>query len=292
MATVDAAAVKKLREMTSAGIMDCKTALAQNDGDFEKAAQFLREKGIASAAKKADRAASEGAIGVYISEDGKRGALVEVNCETDFVARNDNFRAIVKELAEVAANNNAGDVASLNTQSVSGGKTVEDHIKESIGTLGENIVLARVTPLETSGLLGSYVHSDGKQAAIVEIAATSVSDAEALKTAARDVAMQSVALRAPYLNRDEVPASVVESEKEIYRKQASEEGKPEAMLEKIAEGRLNKFYSQETLLEQAFVKDTTGKQTVAQYVKSVAASAGEGVNVARVVRYKVGEGAQ
>lgn len=291
MATVDAAAVKKLREMTNAGIMDCKAALAETGGDFDKAAQFLREKGIASAAKKADRAASEGAIGVHICDDGKKGALVEVNCETDFVARNDNFRAMIKQLAEVAAHHGANDVASLQALTLDGGKSVEDHVKESIGTLGENIVLARVSSLQTEGVLGTYVHSDGKQAAVVEIGASSVSDAEALKELARDVAMQAVALRAPYLSRDEVPASVVESEKEIYRKQASEEGKPEAMLDKIAEGRLNKFYSQETILEQAFVKDSSGKQSVAQHVKSVGAGAGQDVKVARVVRYKVGESA-
>lgn len=291
MATVDAAAVKKLREMTSAGIMDCKTALAQNDGDFEKATAWLREKLGSGAGKKADRATGEGAIGVHICEDGKRGALVEANCETDFVARNDNFRALIKQIAEVAAHHGTSDVAALNALALKNGKSVEDQVKESIGTLGENIVLARVTPLETSGVLASYVHTDGKQAAIVEIAAASISDAEALKTAARDVAMQAVALKAPYLSREEVPASVIESEKEIYRNQASEEGKPEAMLDKIADGRLNKFYSQETLLEQAFVKDSTGKQSVAQYVQSVAKTAGDDVKVARVVRYKVGEAA-
>ena len=146
--------------------------------------------------------------------------------------------------------------------------------------------MTRLSALETSGVLGSYVHSDGKQAAIVELQGDSDKDVETLKEVARDVAMQAVALKAPYLSSEEVPASVIESEQEIYRKQAAEEGKPEAMLDKIASGRLNKFYSENTLLGQAFVKDTTGKQSVAQYVK---ATAGDNVKVARFVRFKVGE---
>lgn len=290
MATVDAASVKKLREMTNAGIMDCKAALAESGGDFDRAATILREKGIASAAKKADRQAADGQVGVAISDDAKRGALIEINCETDFVARNDNFQNLVKALAAQATDGGLSDVQSFMQQALAGhdGKTVESHVKEAIGTLGENIVVTRLTSLETGGVLGSYLHTDGKQAAIVELTGDSSKDVEALKEIARDVAMQAVALKAPYLSRDDVPASVVEAEQGIYRKQAQEEGKPEAMLEKIASGRLNKFYGENTLTEQAFVKDSTGKQSVAQYVK---ATAGDNVKVARFVRFKVGESA-
>ena len=288
MATIDAAAVKKLRELTNAGIMDCKVALTESDGDFEKATLWLREKLGIRAGKKSDRATADGQVGVAISDDAKRGALIEINCETDFVARNDNFQNLVKNLATQAADGGMSDVQTFMQQALAAhdGRTVEEHVKEAIGVVGENIVVTRLTALETNGVLGSYVHSDGKQAAIVELVGDSSKDVEALKEVARDVAMQSVALKAPYLSREEVPASVIESEQEIYRKQASEEGKPEAMLDKIASGRLNKFYSENTLLEQGFVKDATGKQSVAQYVK---AAAGESVQVARVVRFKVGE---
>ncbi len=200
MATVDAAAVKKLREMTNAGIMDCKTALSEAEGDFDKAATLLREKGIASAAKKADRSAEDGRIEVYMHTDHKQAALVEVNCETDFVAKTDDFRELC-----------------------------------------------------------------------------------------RDIAMQVVAMKPQYVRRDDVPADVVEGEKHIYRQQAAGEGKPEAMLDKIAEGRLNKFYGQICLLEQPFVKDSSGKQTVEQLVKEATARLGENIQVARFVRFRVGE---
>ena len=288
MATIDAATVKKLRELTNAGIMDCKRALTESEGDFEKAKEWLREKLNVRADNKGDRETADGQVGVAISDDAKRGALIEINCETDFVARNDNFQNLVKNLAAQAADGGMSDVQTFMQQALAShdGRTVEEHVKESIGIVGENIVVTRLSALETSGVLGSYVHSDGKQAAIVELQGDSAKDVETLKEVARDVAMQAVALKAPYLSSEEVPASVIESEQEIYRKQASEEGKPEAMLDKIASGRLNKFYSENTLLGQAFVKDTTGKQSVAQYVK---ATAGDGVKVARFVRFKVGE---
>ena len=289
MATIDAAAVKKLREMTNAGIMDCKSALAESGGDFDRAATLLREKGIASAAKKADRTAADGSIGVYVSEDGKSAALIEVNCETDFVGKNEKFQELVADLAKQAATGSASDVQSFLAEPLASdsGKTVEQHVKEFIGTIGENIVVARVAHFETNGVLGSYRHTDGKQAAIVELQTDNTENRAVLENVARDIAMQSVALRAPYLQRSDVPAETIAAEQDIYRKQALEEGKPEAMLDKIATGRLNKFYGENTLLEQAFVKDSTGKQSVTQYVK---ATAGEGVTVVRFVRFKVGEG--
>jgi elongation factor Ts len=282
MATIDAAAVKKLREMTGAGILDCKKALSENDGDFDKAVAFLREKGIAGAAKKADRSTSEGAIGVAISEDGKRAAIVEVNCETDFVGRNETFRELVSALAQTTLNSSASDVEGILAGSFGEGKTVEQQIKESIGTIGENIVLKRVQKLETPGVVGSYVHSDGKQAAIVEVQGEG--SADALQTIARDLAMQAVALRPTYVSRDEVPQDVLEAEKRIYEQQAAQEGKPEAIQAKIAEGRLNKeFFQTVALLDQPFIREQ--KQTVTQYVKATA----PGATVTRFVRFKVGE---
>lgn len=198
MANVDAASVKKLREMTNAGIMDCKGALAEAGGDFDKAATILREKGIASAAKKADRTAADGSIGIYVHTDGKQAALVEVNCETDFVAKNEVFQQLC-----------------------------------------------------------------------------------------RDIAMQIVALKPQYVRREEVPESVIEAEKAIYKQQAATEGKPEAMLEKIAEGRLNKFYKEVCLVEQAYIKDD--KKAIQDVVKEAIATLGENIVVARFTRYKVGE---
>ncbi len=282
MATIDAAAVKKLREMTNAGIMDCKGALTDAGGDFDEAVKILREKGIASAAKKADRTAADGLIGVYVAQDGKKAALVEVNCETDFVARNEKFQELTDLLAQQVAESQPADVQTLLSQSLSGdsGKTVEEHIKESIGTIGENIVIGRLAAFQAdNGVIGSYVHSDGKQAALVEVDGEVSDNAREL---ARNVAMQAVALKAPYLNRDAVPADVIEGEKHIYRQQAAGEGKPEAMLDKIAEGRMNKFFGQNTLLEQASIHDD--KKTVQQLLKESG-----NVQVTRFVRYKVGE---
>jgi elongation factor Ts len=282
MATIDAAAVKKLREMTNAGIMDCKGALTDAGGDFDEAVKILREKGIASAGKKADRVAADGTVGVYVAEDGKRAALVEVNCETDFVARNEKFQELASQLAQQVAQSQSADVQALLTEPFAGdsGKTVEEHVKESISTIGENIVIGRLAAFQTAnGVIASYVHTDGKQAALVEV------DGEVSDTArelARNVAMQAVAMKAPYLHRDHVPADVIEGEKHIYRQQAAGEGKPEAMLDKIAEGRLNKFYGQNTLLEQESIHDS--KKTVQQLLKDAG-----NVQVTRFVRYKVGE---
>jgi elongation factor Ts len=290
MATVDAAAVKKLREMTDAGIMDCKKALAESSGDFEQAVKILREKKMIVGGNRGDRATGEGSIGVYVSEDGKRAALIEVNCETDFVGKNEKFQALITDLAKQAATGSASDVQSFLAEPFANdsSKTVDQHIKEFIGTIGENIVVARVAHFETSGVLGSYRHTDGKKAAIVELQVENADDRKMLEGVARDVAMQSVAMRAPYLHRDHVPSEMIAAEQEIYRKQAAEEGKPEAMLDKIAAGRLNKFYSDNTLLEQAFViNGETGKRNVTQYVQ---ATAGDGAQVVRFARFNVGEG--
>lgn len=278
MATIDAASVMKLREMTSAGLMECKRALTETSGDLDAAVKLLREKGIAKADSKADRAANEGRIGVSVSPDGKNAALVEVNCETDFVARNEKFQELADSLAEAAQSNGIDSVEAL-LQAKIGDATVDEVVKSAIHTFGENIVVARVARFSTEGVIGSYVHTDGKQAALVE-----VTGEHATGDIAREVAMQAVALKAPYLNRESVPAEVVEGEKHIYRQQAAGEGKPEAMLDKIAEGRLNKFYQQNTLVEQPFIKDD--KKSVHQHVKS----AGD-AQVSKFVRLKVGESA-
>ena len=284
MATVNAGDVKRLREMTNAGIMDCKRALVECEGDFDRAVTLLREKGIASAGKKAGRATGEGLIGLHVSDDGQSAGIIELNCETDFVARNENFQQLASQLAQ-QVEGGAADVDALLKQPFSGdsGKTVEEHVRESMATIGENIVVQRLEHLKAnSGVLGAYVHSDGKQAAIVEIA----SDApdERAEQLARDLAMQVVAMKPQYVNRDQVPADEIDAERKIYQEQAAQEGKPEAIQTKIAEGRLSKeFFQTVSLMDQMFVKEQ--KQSIAQVVKAIGGNA----HVVRFVRYRVGE---
>ncbi|BCM93109.1 elongation factor Ts [Abditibacteriota bacterium] len=281
MATINAADVKKLRDMTGAGMMDCKKALVETGGDMEEAVTLLRKKGEATAVKRGDREAKEGAIGVYIAEDGASGAIIEVGCETDFVGKNEGFRALVNDLARNAALFGSSDIeALLDAKTLNNdAQTVREMITEAIATIGENIIVKRIALLGAQdGVIGSYVHSDGRKGALVVAEGASTEEA---KTAAREIAMQAVALRAPYLNRSSVPADVIESEKAIYRAQAAEEGKPEAMQDKIAEGRLNKYYKENTLAEQAFIKDD--KQSVQQVAKSV------GVTIDNFIRFEVGQ---
>lgn len=281
MATITAADVKKLRDATSAAMMDCKKALVETDGDFDAAITYLREKGMATAGKKADREANEGAIGIYVVEDGASGAIIEVNCETDFVGRNETFRELVAELARNAAMLGTTDIDAFVAAKLvnDDNKTVETFVTEGIATLGERIVVKRIALLGAQdGVLGTYVHSDGKKGAIVVAEGASSEEAKAV---AREIAMQAVALRAPYLNRQSVPAEVIEAEKAIYRTQAAEEGKPEAMQDKIAEGRLNKYFKEATLTEQAFIKDD--KKSVQQIAKEV------GATIENFVRFEVGQ---
>ncbi len=280
MATINAAEVKKLRDITGAGMMECKKALVETNGDIEAAVTFLREKGKTSGPKP-DRVVNEGAIGVYLVEDGASGAIIEVGCETDFVGKNDQFRELVADLARNAAMFGSSDIEALLAAKTinDDNKTVAELIAGGIGTLKENIVVKRIALLGAqNGVIGSYVHSDGRKGSLVVAEGASTEEA---KTAAREVAMQAVALRAPYLNRTTVPAHVIESEKAIYRAQAAEEGKPEAMQDKIAEGRLNKYYKENTLVEQAFIKDD--KQSVQQIAKAV------GVTIDNFIRFEVGQ---
>ena len=283
MATITAADVKQLREMTNLGMMDCKRALVETEGDMEAAVAYLREKNKGIDVKKADRAANEGAIGIFVVEDGRSGAIIEVNCETDFVARNDAFRELVYDLAYQAALSGDADVETFLSKPFikDEGKSVKDKITESMSSLGENIVVGRFATVGAqNGVLGSYVHSDAKKGALIVAEGASTDEA---KEVAREIAMQAVALRAPYLSRDKVPSDVIESEKALYRTQAAEEGKPEAMQDKIAEGRLNKFYGENTLTEQKFIKDESGKMSVADVAKKA------GVTIDDFVRYEIGQ---
>ena len=252
---VTAALVKELREKTGAGMMDCKKVLTETDGDLEKAAELLREKGITKAAKKSGRVVAEGMVEAYISEDEKVGAIVEVNSETDFVAKNEEFRTFVMDVAKQIVKNNPESVEALLAEPAmfEEGKTVNEALIGKIATIGENISIRRFARFETTdGLIEKYIHGDGKIAVLVNMTSGT-------KELAKDVCMQIAAARPEFIDRDQVPAERVEKEKEILKIQTMNEGKPEAIAEKIVLGRINKFYQEICLVDQEFVKDPSKK---------------------------------
>ena len=252
---VTAALVKELREKTGAGMMDCKKVLTETDGDLEKAAELLREKGITKAAKKSGRVAAEGMVEAYISEDEKVGAIVEVNSETDFVAKNEEFRTFVMDVAKQIVKNNPESVEALLAEPAmfEEGKTVNEALIGKIATIGENISIRRFARFETTdGLIEKYIHGDGKIAVLVNMTSGT-------KELAKDVCMQIAAARPEFVKQEEVPAERVEKEKEILKIQTMNEGKPEAIAEKIVLGRINKFYQEICLVDQEFVKDPSKK---------------------------------
>ena len=252
---VTAALVKELREKTGAGMMDCKKVLTETDGDLEKAAELLREKGITKAEKKSGRVAAEGMVEAYISEDEKVGAIVEVNSETDFVAKNEEFRTFVMDVAKQIVKNNPESVEALLAEPAmfEEGKTVNEALIGKIATIGENISIRRFARFETTdGLIEKYIHGDGKIAVLVNMTSGT-------KELAKDVCMQIAAARPEFIDRDQVPAERVEKEKEILKIQTMNEGKPEAIAEKIVLGRINKFYQEICLVDQEFVKDPSKK---------------------------------
>lgn len=252
---ITASQVKELREKTGAGMMDCKKVLTETDGDLEKAAELLREKGITKAAKKSGRVAAEGMVEAYISEDEKVGAIVEVNSETDFVAKNEEFRTFVMDVAKQIVKNNPESVEALLAEPAmfEEGKTVNEALIGKIATIGENISIRRFARFETTdGLIEKYIHGDGKIAVLVNMTSGT-------KELAKDVCMQIAAARPEFIDRDQVPAERVEKEKEILKIQTMNEGKPEAIAEKIVLGRINKFYQEICLVDQEFVKDPSKK---------------------------------
>ena len=252
---VTAALDKELREKTGAGMMDCKKVLTETDGDLERAAELLREKGITKAAKKSGRVAAEGMVEAYISEDEKVGAIVEVNSETDFVAKNEEFRTFVMDVAKQIVKNNPESVEALLAEPAmfEEGKTVNEALIGKIATIGENISIRRFARFETTdGLIEKYIHGDGKIAVLVNMTSGT-------KELAKDVCMQIAAARPEFIDRDQVPAERVEKEKEILKIQTMNEGKPEAIAEKIVLGRINKFYQEICLVDQEFVKDPSKK---------------------------------
>ena len=274
---VTASLVKELREKTGAGMMDCKKVLTETNGDIEKATELLRERGIAKAAKKSGRIAAEGLVEAYISEDGKTGAIVEVNSETDFVAKNEEFKNFVLSVAKQVVEKNPKDVEELLAQEsidVSG-KTVNEVLVEKIATIGENLTIRRFARFESQGLVEKYIHGDGKIAVLVNMS-------KGDKEVAKDICMQIAAARPEYLNEQSVPAERLEKEKEILKAQTMNEGKPEAIAEKIVQGRIGKFFSEVCLVDQAFVKNPDMK--VSQLLKE------KDAEVVDFARFEKGEG--
>ncbi len=282
---ITASMVKELREATNAGMMDCKKALKACDGDMDKAVDYLREKGLASAAKKANRLASEGLVGSYYCEKCNTAALVEVNCETDFVAKTDEFKNLVAEIAKQIVKTNPADVDALLASEYEG-STIADMITAKVATIGEKITVRRFVRYQAEhGMVDTYIHMGGKVGVIVELKCDEVNDA--VKEVAHDVALQIAAASpvAPeYVRRSEVDPSHLEHEKEILVAQARNEGKPEKIIEKMVEGRIVKFYKEVCLLEQPFVKD--GDISVQKMIDAKA----KGADVVRFTRYKMGEG--
>lgn len=288
MAAVTSAMVKELRERTSAGMMDCKKALVESDGDMEKAIEWLREKGLSQAAKKASRIAAEGVVAQYISEDGTVGVIVEVNCETDFVAKTDNFVNFCNNVAKHIAKANPADVDTLLTQAFvdDASKTVADLVSEATVAIGEKISIRRFARYETSGVVSTYIHMGGKVGVLVEVS-TDKQDDE-IKVFAHDLALQIAAAKPEAVRREEVDAAKLEKEKEILRAQAINEGKPEKIVDRMVEGRIEKYYKEVCLLEQPFVKD--GDKSIKGLMAEVAKATGANLDVVRFARFERGEG--
>ena len=285
--------VQTLRERTGVGMMDCKKALTETDGDMEKAIDILREKGLAAAAKKASRIAAEGLVYAAVDDAKKVGVVVEVNSETDFVAKNADFQAFVKAVADVIADKNPADVAALLALPFEGGLTVADALRDKILVIGENLSIRRFVRYE--GDCVAYVHGGGRIGVLVRFEAdAAASGSDALKECGKDVAMQIAALNATYLNKESVPAADIEKEKEILVAQIKNDpknaNKPDAIVQKMVDGRIGKFYENNCLLQQAFVKN--GDLTVEQYVAECAKAAGGAMKVVDFVRFEKGEGLQ
>ena len=292
---ITAADVKKLREMTGAGMMDCKKALTATEGDMDKAVDFLREKGLATAQKKASRIAAEGIVMNVVSEDGKKAVSVEVNAETDFVAKNEKFQTFVKEVADQALNTTAADIDAFMAEAwaLEPSKTVADALASQIAVIGENMKIRRFQQVEEAeGFVTSYIHAGGKIGVLVDVASNVVNDA--VKEMAKNVAMQIAALKPQYTSRKEVSADYIEREKEILMAQImndpKESQKPEKVIKGMIEGRINKELKEICLLDQVYVKAEDGKQTVQKYVESVAKAEGANIEVKGFVRFETGEG--
>ncbi len=293
MAAVTAAMVKELREMTGAGMMDCKKALSSTDGDMEKAVDFLREKGLATAQKKAGRIAAEGIVTTCVVDGGKKAVVVEVNAETDFVAKNEKFRTYVDQVAQQAVATAAADIDAFMAEpwALDTSVTVKEALAAQIAVIGENMNIRRFKQVkEDNGFIASYIHAGGKIGVLIDVE-TDVINAE-VEEMAKNVAMQAAALKPLYTNRDEVDAEYIEKEKEILAVAARNE-KPDAndkIIDGMVMGRINKELKEICLMDQVYVKAEDGKQTVAKYVEQVAKANSAKIKIKAFVRFETGEG--
>ena len=291
MAEITAQLVKDLREKSGAGMMDCKKALIESDGDMQKAMNLLRERGAAVASKRSSRATKEGLVASHITADHKVGALIELNCESDFVARNDDFKKLSADFAEHVAGLDTAD--GVLQSKLADGTVVADAVQNAMGKIGENIMLSRCERIAAgpNGFVHCYIHPPGRIGVLVEVAAAAGSaDNKDLGEFAHDVAMHIAATAPLCVGRDEVPSAALDNEKEIFRKQALNEGKPEKIVDKIVEGRVQKYYADVVLLEQPFAKNPD--QKVSEYMKQCAAKLGDDLAVKRFVRFRLGEKAE
>ena len=292
---VTAAMVKELREMTGAGMMDCKKALAATDGDMDKAVEFLREKGLAGAEKKAGRIAAEGIVATALTEDEKKAVVVEVNAETDFVAKNAKFQAYVAQVAAQALTTTAADMDTFMAEKWAADETltVKEALSSQISIIGENMNIRRFKQVvEENGVVVSYIHAGGRIGVLVDVETSVVNDA--VKEMGKNIAMQIAALNPKYTSRDEVSAEFIEHEKSILMAQIQndpkEASKPEKVIQGMIQGRINKEMKEICLLDQTYVKAEDGKQSVAQYVAQVAKENGASITVKGFVRFETGEG--
>ena len=292
---VTAAMVKELREMTGAGMMDCKKALAATDGDMDKAVEFLREKGLAGAEKKAGRIAAEGIVATAMTEDEKKAVVVEVNAETDFVAKNAKFQAYVAQVAAQALTTTAADMDAFMEEKWAADEslTVKEALSSQISIIGENMNIRRFKQVvEENGVVVSYIHAGGRIGVLVDVETSVVNDA--VKEMGKNIAMQIAALNPKYTSRDEVSADFIEHEKSILMAQIQndpkEASKPEKVIQGMIQGRINKEMKEICLLDQTYVKAEDGKQSVAQYVAQVAKENGASITVKGFVRFETGEG--
>ena len=295
MAAVTAKMVKDLREMTGAGMMDCKKALAATDGDMDKAVEFLREKGLAGAEKKAGRIAAEGIVDTAMTADGKKAVIVEVNAETDFVAKNAKFQAYVAQVAAQALTTTAADMDAFMDEKWAADEslTVKEALSSQISIIGENMSIRRFKQVtEENGFVASYIHAGGRIGVLLDVQTDVVNDA--VKEMAKNVCMQVAALNPKYTSRNEVSADFIEHEKSILMAQIQndpkEASKPEKVIQGMIQGRINKEMKEICLLDQVYVKAEDGKQSVAQYVAQVAKENGANIELKSFVRFETGEG--
>ena len=293
---VDMKLIKRLREITGAGVVDCKKALQEAQGDIDKAVEILRKKGIAKAEKKASRETKEGLVTDFVSEDRKTGVLVEVNCETDFVARNDLFKELTKKLAKFIAKNDEfknvgiGNVEKLKAANIEDGKTVEEFVKEYIAKIGENIQIKRFARFDSKNeneRFFSYIHPPGKIGVLlgIEVNENALKN-EDVKNLIKDLTLQIAAMRPQYLTPEEIPQEILNKEREIIAEEVKRQGKPEHIIPKIVEGKLSKFYEEVCLLKQPYIRDD--KVKVEKLIKEITKKVGEDIKVTRFVRFEVG----